>query len=191
MHADTADQPIPADGAEATVAAAGGLVWQLLDFTMQPQDQTNWCWAAVAASADAFFNAVSAQSQCAIANGELGRTDCCGGGAAGPCNVYGLLASALTRVGQLWLWGYKKTATLPQIHSEIDGSYPVCFRTASAGGGAHFIAVVGYLPGSETISGSEFVAVEDPWWGSSDLPYDQLLMDYRTGVCTDTFYTKR
>jgi len=199
MHADAVDQPnqdrgeeVAAENLEAAAAdAADGLEWQLLDFSMQLQNQTNWCWAAVAASVGAYFAAAGAMLQCDVANGELGRTDCCGGGAAGPCNVYGLLASALNRVGHLRLWGYKKKATLAQIHSEIDALMPVCFRTASAGGGAHFIAVIGYLPGSAGFAGSELVAVEDSWWGSSDLPYDQVMIGYRMGICTDTFYTKR
>ncbi len=73
--------------------------WHRLDFWMQHQQQTNWCWAAVATSVSHFFNPASTWTQCAVANGELNRNDCCGSGASGPCNVYGFLGSSLTRVG--------------------------------------------------------------------------------------------
>src|SRR5204863_1759343 len=82
--------------------------WHRLDFSMQHQQQTNWCWAAVSTSVALFFNPSSGWTQCAVANGELNRNDCCGAGASGPCNVYGYLDTALTRVGHL---DHKATGT--------------------------------------------------------------------------------
>jgi len=45
--------------------------WHLLDFSMQQQDQTNWCWAAVAASVVRYYHADTQWTQCRIAEGEL------------------------------------------------------------------------------------------------------------------------
>jgi hypothetical protein len=192
MHGDAPDQPTPDNGEVAEAGEAEmGLKWRLLDFTMQPQQQTNWCWAAVAASVDAYFDAVGTKSQCEIATLELRGGDCCANGNASSCNVYHTLFSSLNRVGHMGNWTSKKVAPLADIHTEIDAvdMRPVCFRTASVGGGAHFVAVIGYLPGSETVTVSELVAVEDSWWGSSDVPYSEFVTDYRTGRCTDTYYT--
>src|SRR5918911_1240122 len=72
---------------------------RLLPFNMQPQQQTNWCWAATSTSVDHYYDPGSGWTQCGVADGELGRTDCCGAGAAGPCNVYGTLDTSLQRVG--------------------------------------------------------------------------------------------
>ena len=63
--------------------------WHLLSFSMQAQAQRNWCWAAIAVSVAAFFDQRTPRTQCNVADEELRRTDCCGAGSAGPCNVYG------------------------------------------------------------------------------------------------------
>lgn len=175
----------PAVSTASASEAEARLQWRMLDFTMQPQDQSNWCWAAVAASVARFFKRSSTVTQCAVANGQLRRDDCCAGGASGPCNVYGLLASSLHRVGHLQRWAVGKRATLAELTAEIDQARPLCLRVAWFMGGAHFLAVSGYL------AGSELVAVEDPWWGQSDVPYDILRTSYQdAGRWTDSYYTE-
>ena len=72
--------------------------WDRLGFNMQSQQQTNWCWAATSTSTAVYYNATTTWTQCTVANGETGRTDCCGTGGSGACNVYGFLDTALTRV---------------------------------------------------------------------------------------------
>jgi hypothetical protein len=166
--------------------------WQMLPFSMQPQAQPNWCWAAVAASVAAFFDAATHQTQCLIANAQLRRQDCCGSGASGPCNVYGFLASALNRVRHLKVWHPSVCAPLNEVRSEIDAKRPLCARVAWDSGGAHFVTIVGYLPDSDAVAGSEMIAVEDPLWGSSDVPYDVLRVGYRyDGRWTDSYFTKK
>ena len=85
---------------------------------MEFQVQTNWCWAAVATSVDAYYRhgTGAPMPMCEVANSELGRTDCCTTGAAGPCNVYGTLASALFRVGtgQMGLQGRGRRQQWPR-----------------------------------------------------------------------------
>ena len=74
-------------------AAAGP--WRRLDFDMQDQEQSKWCWAAVGASVALYYEPQASWTQCRVANEQLERNDCCGNGAAGACNQYGFLASAL------------------------------------------------------------------------------------------------
>ena len=164
--------------------------WRLLPFTMQPQAQTNWCWAAVAVSVAAFFDAATRATQCSLANGELRRQDCCGKGGGRSCNLYGYLASALNRVGRLRVWRPSRAATPNEMQAEVDGSRPLCLRIAWASGGAHFLALIGYLPdGVAPIR--NLVMVADPRWGVSVLPYDVLRKAYRQeGRWTDTYFTR-
>jgi hypothetical protein len=166
--------------------------WKLLPFTMQSQTQRNWCWAAVTASVAAFFDTRTRSTQCAVANTELQRRDCCRGGAGGPCNVYGYLASALHRIGHLKAWSAGRPATLDRVQDEIDRERPLCLRVAWRSGGAHFLTIVGYLPESEALAGSRLIAVDDSQWGPSDVPYNVLCAAYRQdGRWTDTYFTKK
>src|SRR5262245_55532768 len=158
--------------------------WRRLDFSMQHQQQTNWCWAAVSTSVALFYNPASTWTQCAVANGELGRNDCCGTGASGPCNVYGFLGSSLTRVGHLD-HQTGSTSTFAQVQSEVNGGRPLCVRTAWSGGGAHFLAIIGYR------ILSNILAVDDPWYGKSDVSYSTFLTAYQgTGSWTHSYFTQ-
>jgi len=161
------------------------LPWDRLQFQMQPQQQSNWCWAAVATSVSHYYDAASSWNQCDVANGQLSRTDCCGPGAAGPCNVYGYLDDALTRIGH-FDHSTGSVTHFPSVRGEIDGSRPLCLRVAWSGGGAHFLSIIGYL-GDAT----GYLALDDPIYGKSDISYDTLKASYQgSGSWTHSFYTK-
>ena len=158
--------------------------WHRLDFAMQHQQQTNWCWAAVATSVALFYDPASTWTQCTVANGELNRNDCCGAGASGPCNVYGFLDSSLTRVGHLdHMTG--SSSTFAQVQTEITAGRPLCARTAWSGGGAHFLAIIGYR------LLDEMLAVDDPWYGKSDVSYATFNSSYQgSGSWTHSYFTR-
>jgi hypothetical protein len=160
------------------------LAWHRLDFAMQHQQQTNWCWAAVSTSVALFYDPASTWTQCLVANGELGRNDCCGDGASGPCNVYGFLASSLTRVGHLD-HSVGSSSTFAQVQTEIDAGRPLCARTAWSGGGAHFLAIIGYR------ILDQMLAVDDPWYGKSDVSYTTFSSSYQgSGSWTHSYFTQ-
>jgi hypothetical protein len=151
---------------------------------MQTQQQTNWCWAAVATSVSHFYDAASTWTQCAVANAQIGRTDCCGSGAGGPCNIYGFLDDALTRVGHFD--HFAGVATFSSIDDEIEADRPVGIRVAWSGGGAHFLAIIGCLEDA-----TNYVALDDPIYGKSDVAFATLSSTYQgTGSWTHTYYTK-
>jgi hypothetical protein len=160
-------------------------VWDRLSFQMQHQQQANWCWAAVSTSVALYYDPLSNWSQCTVANGELARTDCCGAGASTSCNVYGYLDSSLTRVGHLdHMDG--SVAEFQAVDDEIDAGRPVGIRVAWSGGGAHFLAIIGYLEDVQN-----YVAVDDPIYGKSDVSYDTLRTSYQgSGTWTHSYYTK-
>jgi hypothetical protein len=163
-------------------------IWWLdeIYFSMQQQQQSNWCWAATATSVALFYGPASGWTQCTVANDELGRTDCCASGASGPCNVYGYLDQALSVVGRLdhWVGG---TASTAQIETEVTFARPLGIRVAWSGGGAHFLCIIGQY----SAGGVDYVTVDDPIYSRSNVPYNTLLTAYQgTGTWTHTYYTK-
>jgi hypothetical protein len=160
-------------------------LWDRLNFQMQHQQQTNWCWAAVSTSVALYYDPASTWTQCTVANGELGRSDCCGAGGGTSCNVYGTLNTALTRVGHLDHMD-STVASFQAVDDEIDGGRPLGIRVAWSGGGAHFLSVIGYLEGA-----TNYVAVDDPIYGKSDLTYATLETSYQgSGTWTHSYYTQ-
>jgi Papain-like cysteine protease AvrRpt2 len=155
-------------------------------FDMQPQTESNWCWAATSTSVALFYNPSSGWEQCTVANGELGRTDCCGSGASGPCNVPWYLQDALSLVGRLDHMD-NGVATVTQIETEVTFARPLCLRVAWSGGGAHFLAIRGHF----AAGGTDFISVDDPIYGKSDVSYTTLQSSYQgSGTWTHTYYTK-
>ena len=110
--------------------------WRRLDFEMQEQEQTKWCSAAAGASVALYYDPHAPWTQCRVANG-LRRNDCCGNGAAGPCNRYSLLVSVSYLVECLNNWDVGNSATFQQVRTEIDHKRPLCFRVVWNCGGAH------------------------------------------------------
>jgi hypothetical protein len=172
-------------------APALAVAGSVLSFNMQDQQQINWCWAAVAASVGDFFAGQPTWDQCTIANQELMRSDCCDGGADGPCNVYGFLASSLNRVHCLKSWAIDQRAAFAAVCDEIDSSRPVCLRVAWRGGGAHFVAITGYSDRDPSLAR---VRIEDPVYRYHDIAWTDFLTAYAPagslqGDWTDTYYT--
>ena len=132
--------------------------WRLIDIrkligsrrcsglTVEHQQQTQWCWAAVSNSVSHFYDAGSTWTQCAIVNAELGQTTCCTNGSSAACNQSWYLDRALTRVGCLLSWA-SGTLTFATVKSLINSTRPPCARQGWSGGGGHFMAIVCYFEG--------------------------------------------
>jgi hypothetical protein len=178
------------DGNVVIYTPGGAPVWSTdtypidLNFTMQTQEQSNWCWAGVSNSVSHFYDNASTWTQCSVANTQLGRNDCCGAGASGACNVYGYLDKGLQEVGHFDHID-SGTTSYGTLRDQIRNGRPVGIRIAWSGGGAHFIAAVGADPG-------DFVLVGDPGGGSVSLvAYNTLKSSYNgSGTWTNTYYTK-
>jgi hypothetical protein len=151
---------------------------------MQPQQQSNWCWAGVSTSVAGYYDPATTWTQCTVANDQTHRTDCCTApGATGPCNIYGFLDSALTTVGHFAGQRFG-TASFAEVSREIDEGRPVGVRTAWQGGGAHFLAIVAHLP-------ANVYGVDDPIYGKSDVAEVTFQTAYQgTGAWTNTYFTK-
>jgi papain like cysteine protease AvrRpt2 len=157
-----------------------------LDFSMQAQTESNWCWAATARSVSHFYWRRSPWTQCGVANGELGHTDCCSSPAPGPCNVPWYLDRALARTRNF----VSITGPVPfsAVRAEIDARRPVGARIGWSGGGGHFMCIYGY----STVLGQEYFDIDDPIYGTSHLPVSEFSTNYQgSGTWTHTYFTKR
>ncbi len=173
---------------------SAALVWRLFLFsrqgsvllTMQPQQQTQWCWSAVATSVSLFYDSASGWTQCALVDAELGQTSCCVNGGTPTCNQPWFLDLALTRTGNLDppVGG---VATFAVTANEIDAGQPVGVRIGWSGGGGHFVVIAGYTE----LSLSRWLAMRDPWFGNSSVGWSGLQTSYQgTGSWTHTNNTQ-
>jgi hypothetical protein len=157
----------------------------MLAFTMQHQQQSNWCWAATATSVAHYYDASSTWTQCEVANDQTGRTDCCGAGASTACNIPEPLDSPLSIVGHLDHM-VVAVATFAETQGQLDLGRPLCLRVHWSGGNAHFLAAMGYNAES-----GQIVHVDDPIYGPSDVPYTTLVGSYQgNGTWTHSYYTR-
>jgi hypothetical protein len=162
--------------------------WDRLTFTMQHQLQTEWCWAAVSTSVSHYYDSSSTWTQCAVVNAELGQSTCCSNGGSNACNQPWYLQNALTRTGNLKSMKNQAEA-FSAIDAEVDAGRPLCARIGWSGGGGHFVAIVGY--DESLIGGTNYLAIADPWYGSSDVAESTFRTAYHgTGSWTHSYYTQ-
>lgn len=174
------------------------------DLTMQPQLETEWCWAAVAVSVHQFLDPASpiAWTQAALAtkvvtleNPLMAGIDC--SQTPDACNLPAKLDDALRIIGNLAAQGVLENEflTFDNLTQFIDQAppLPVCARIVWNSGGAHFIALDGYRVFS---SGVQQVHVQDPLYGPSYQFFNANVgMDYSTsagmGIWQDTYLVKQ
>lgn len=173
-------------GAHATFVL--NMVDQNINFFMQPQEQTLWCWDAATVSVAAYYDPATAWTQCSLANAELGRNDCCvPAGQVSPCNQGRWPDTALQRIRRL-NQRLDNALTSAQIGAEMAKSSPVVVNIAWQGGGGHIAAV----RGRSLFAGVEHVSVADPWYGDSDVTYDAFVNRYQgNGTWTVSYKTQR
>jgi hypothetical protein len=160
--------------------------WRRLDFTMQHREQSEWCWAATSVSVSAYYDPQTTWTQCAMVNAEKGLTTCCEDGSSKLCNEPNRLDGPLTRAGVL---DHKQGGSVgsDEIEREIDAGRPLAWRIGWSGGGGHFALIEAYQSG-----GAEWVAVDDPWLGPSDLPLSTLTEGtyHAPNRWTHTYFTR-
>jgi len=150
----------------------------------QHQQQTNWCWAAVSASVSAFFKPSTTWTQCVTVNAEFGRTDCCTNGSSSDCNKAWYLDKGLTRTGNFVSMS-AGAGTMADVKAEIDNNRPLCARIGWSGGGGHAVALDGYN------QDFNMVAVDDPWYGPSDVDLTVFQTAYKgSGTWTHKYKVK-
>lgn len=161
--------------------------WRRLDLTVQRQLETQWCWAAVSVSIDDFYRQPTAWTQCKMVCSEFGRDDCCVDGGSKDCNTPWYLNKALERIGifaGVEPVGNPISELPPNAADDIEDGKPVGLQISWDGGGGHVIILEGFR------SDRAMVAVEDPWYGASELPASLLSRYQGTGTLTYLFHTR-
>jgi hypothetical protein len=167
-------------------ATPPGAAARSLAFTMHPQEQSNWCWAAVGVSVARFFNSSTIwQEQCDLTSQELVQVCCPTGTNPTGCNVPWYLDQALIRVGHYNPY-QSRAASLNEIRAEIDSNRPLGVRIAWSSGGGHFVVVSGY----STSPVGDMVTIEDPVYGQSILLLSTFTTAYQgSGSWTHSYWT--
>ena len=158
-----------------------------LDFNMQSQTESNWCWAANATSVSLFYWSWSGWTQCKVACSVVNLTTCCDSPVPDACNQPETLSSALTVTKNLSSF-VSSTVSFDTVKAEIDAGRVVCARIGWSGGGGHFVTIRGYV----TIFGDlDFFEVDDPIYGKSTVTVTSFTTSYQTtGSWTHTYFTK-
>lgn len=172
--------------AKISLAPLGGSpVKRDLGFPMQKQQQTQWCWSAVATSTSLFYNPRSGWTQCILVNQEFNQNSCCQSGNGSSCNKPWYLERALQRTGNLERWN-AGAASFNQVQQEIDARHPLGVRIGWSGGGGHFVILDGYDAGN-----GQNLSIKDPWYGQSTYSYNAFKTGYQgMGSWTHSYYTK-
>ena len=152
-------------------------------FQVQPQQQSEWCWAACTVSIATYHNPSITWNQGLLVNAELRQTTCIVNGSTLQCNKPWYFDKALSRTGNL---DKLESGTLPidKIETEIAGMRPigVCINWGSN----HFVVIAGVGATNNVL------AIEDPWYGSSVVNYDSFCTKYQgRGKWTHSYLTKK
>ena len=170
--------------AENPPAGSGG-AHQILPFTMQDQQQTEWCWAATAASVSAFYKDDPVWTQCKVASECLGM-ECCITPLPPPPPPYWpgnrmyALDVALNIIHHLADGPTGGVLRFSSIISEINGERPVCCHISWG----HFNVIVGYCDDSD-----QDIVVRDPLFGEKTLPYATFVSSYHGGTWDYSYHT--
>ena len=160
--------------------------WRRVRLTMEPQLQSEWCWAACSTSVSHFYDAASTWTQCDVVNAELAQTGCCENGSSGACNQPWYLDRALRRTNHFDN-RRKGPASISELRSQLDAGRPVGARIGWAGGGGHFVAISGCLDDATGV-----LEVRDPIYGTSEISMANFRSSYQgSGSWTHTYYTRR
>lgn len=155
-----------------------------LAFVMQTQQQSEWCWAAVSASNSDFFGGPPGPSggmwkQCEVAQCALtGHPACCDQPMPTTCNEDWYLEQGLDCVSHKAGDPTPGPSPYAYIQSEINNNHPVGVRIGWYGDGGHFVCVTGY----DDSSGTQFLEVDDPYYGHSTYEYNAFCTAYQSGT---------
>ncbi len=141
----------PADPATRLdlVAAPAGV--RTLAVPLAKQEMDNWCWAAVTAAIEAYYQEPFAEIQCAVATRWLSEP-CCppSQDKSSPLqnSMYDLVTALRGNAAGRALGGQFQDADL---RSEIDAKRPLCCVLGKDGVPNHVILAVGYTEGGDIV----------------------------------------
>lgn len=174
--------------AAKVLKATPGSEAQNLGIEVPHQEQSEWCWCAVAVGVRKFFDSGFAMSQCQAANGILQVATACIDPASDAANKPIDLQVALQ---------FMHVFRPPLLHGPLkfedlkkeldDRKCPVAARVLfTSDGRSHFTVIRGYQDGPEPM-----LAIDDPFYDESEIPYAEFVSRYKgTGEWTHTYLTQ-
>jgi Papain-like cysteine protease AvrRpt2 len=160
-----------------------------LNFKMQDQEQSEWCWAAVAASTSMHYDPNSGWTQCKVAGAELQVQNCCQDPLPAACNKRWRVHSALRTTKNLTRFT-TNAEKFSVVQHEIDSQRSLCARIGWKGSNSgHFVVIDGY----DDSGGLQLLTVRDPnaKVRTAIVNYATLVKGYQgSGVWTDSFFTQ-
>lgn len=147
------------------VIKAASKTSKLLNITLYPQVQDQWCWASTGMMTMLFAGGdPKTITQCAQANDAFSQDSCCVAGQTNQCNksYYPLYDN----------WGftakevYKEEGTALSwnaLKASIDAGKPVAFLWKWSSGGGHYMVARGYYEDLTTNPVTRMVHINDPW----------------------------
>ena len=167
-------------------AAAVRPAWQRVRCAVPVQQQSNWCWCAVALGVHQHYQASDTTTQCQAADRILQRDDACDTPANPQVNVPYYLERALAAFGHLRGEALPQPLTPPQIAQELGRDAPIGTRIGWPGGGGHFVVIDGLLDDGERTR----VAIDDPLFGPTEMDLRSCLAAYHgSGRWTHSYLT--
>lgn len=155
-------------------------------FRMQHQQQSNWCWAALASSVSVYYDASSPWTQGQLADKMLQQTTCCVDGGSAACDQPSCADRALSAIGNL-ADTKNGAATFDHVREEVDAKRPMGCRIRWTGGGDHAVAIYGY----DAAAHPPRVFVADPLFGTMHCTYDHFSSAYKgKGSWQHTYLTR-
>lgn len=154
----------------------------VLDFTIQQQQQTHWCWAAVVSSILQYYNPAYPSQQeivtrvLRIQGAGYSRYFNSAGVIDKPLHIYRLLNKKV-----------KGQVTLNNIVQQLTNHCPVGIRIGWQEGGGHFAVIYG----CKTENGHSTLYIADPLHGTILLSYTDFKKEYaHSGYWTHTYYIR-
>lgn len=145
-----------------------------LDLAMQPQKESEWCWAAVSASVSAFFSATSPWTQCGIVSESLQQPTCCADGSSTACNQPYYLDRALKLVKH-YASDFGGRPADHWLDAQIEAGNPIGISISWTDGGGHFVAMDGFDHGDDAID------IKDSLFGDAWVPAASFPESYQGG----------
>lgn len=140
----------------------------LLNVTLYPQQQDQWCWAASGRMTMVFAGGDPDKiTQCAEANDAFSQTACCSNGASTDCNIpyfplyqnWGFDFSLNTNDDGKYLIDFP----FELLKQELSKEHPIAFLWRWASSGGHYQVAIGYSEDTSKDPPDQFVNILNPW----------------------------
>lgn len=162
----------------------------LLNFQIQKQLMSNWCWAAVTASINQFYLPASVLSQGDIVSTELDLPSCKRTPPLPYCNKQFDLSVALDHL-KLLDQTIDNVIYPDKILEEIISQRPVPCQVNFEDIGGHVVVIYGYRLNDARDTRNPYLSVADPQYGDSRfIAYNDLINNYRGGIWVRTYLTQ-